>query len=135
MQEEWDKWCDAAELAAGTTERKLPLVGSLVRLLLVGSGGRSNTLIFRKVLIPLCETFYGTNGVIKEASSNTAASLLRGKTVHATNKLQGGASLRTVHLRLNEERGRAIGKMYGSMGANIIGEFSQLSVKLLHADA
>ena len=124
MQEAWERG-----------GRKLPFTGALVRLLLVGGGGCGKTLIFTQVLIPLFEAFYGPDGVMKEASSNKAARLLHGKTVHTANKLQGGASLRTVHLRLGEERSRVLGAIYGRTGAKIIDEFSQLSAKLLHADA
>ena len=49
---------------------------------------------------------------MKEASSNKAARLLHGKTVHTANKLQGGASLRTIHLLLNEKRGQVLGKNF-----------------------
>jgi hypothetical protein len=83
----------------------------------------------------LFETFYGKDGVVKEASSNKAARLLHGKTIHTANKLQGGASLRTVHLRLNDKRGQVLGAIYGRTGAKIIDEFSQTCAKLFHADA
>ena len=36
---------------------------------------------------------------MKESSSNKAARLLHGKTMHAANKLHGCSSLRTVRLR------------------------------------
>ena len=84
----------------------MPLVGTLVRLLLVGGGGCGKTRIFNMVLVPLLEAFYGPQGAMKEASSNKAARLLHGKTMHAANKLHGGSSLRTVHLRLKEERAK-----------------------------
>ena len=140
MQETWERGRDAAELASRSAspsneQRKLPLTGALVRLLLVGGGGCGKTRIFNKVLIPLFETFYGPDGVMKEASSNKAARLLGGKTVHTANKLQGGASLRTVHLRLGEKRSDVLGTVYGRTGAKIIDEFSQLAAKLFHADA
>ena len=140
MQEAWDKGREAAELASpnapqSNEERRLPFTGTLVRLLLVGGGGCGKTRIFTKVLIPLFETFYGEDGVVKEASSNKAARLLHGKTVHTANKLQGGSSLRTVHLRLSQERGQVLGRIYSNTGAKIIDEFSQLNAKLFHADA
>ena len=139
MQDAWDETADLATRGAATVQsnepRKLPLVGTLARLLLVGGGGCGKTRIFNKVLAPLLQTFYGPEGVMKEASSNKAARLLQGKTVHTANKLQGNCSLRTVHLRLNEKRGRVLGAIYGKTGAKIIDEFSQLSAKLFHADA
>ena len=48
--------------------------------------------IFNKVLVPLLVAFYGPQGVMKEASSNKVARLLRGKTMHTANKLQGSSS-------------------------------------------
>ena len=37
----------------------LPLVGTPVRLLLVGGGGCGKTRIFNVVLVPLLEAFFG----------------------------------------------------------------------------
>ena len=113
----------------------MPLVGTLVRLLLVGGGGCGNTRIFNRVLVPLLEAFYGSHGVLKEASSNKAARLLHGKTIHTANKLNGGSSLRTVHLRLNERRAKVLGNIYSKIGGKIIDEHSQINAKLFHADA
>ena len=113
----------------------MPLVGTLVRLLLVGGGGCGKTRIFNMVLVPLLEAFYGPQGVMKEASSNKAARLLRGKTMHAANKLHGCSSLRTVHLRLKEERAQALFGIYGKLGAKVIDELSQINAQLFHADA
>ena len=78
MQDAWDRSRDVAELAAGPggeerQSRKLPLVGTLVRLLVVGGGGCGKTLVFTKFLIPLLETRYGADGVMQEASSNKAS--------------------------------------------------------------
>ena len=41
------------------------------------------------VPVPLLEAFYGPQGVMKEASSNKAARLVHGKTIHAAHKLCG----------------------------------------------
>ena len=74
---------------------------------------------------------------MEEASSNKAAGLLqgRGKTIHSSNKLTASSSLRTVNLRLNEKKRKVFGVLYGNAGAKLIDEFSQVSGKLLHADA
>ena len=144
MQAAWEKALDAAELTSRNAAREarveearklLPLVGALVRLLLVGGGGCGKTRIFNKVLVPLLEEFYGPQSVMKEASSNKAARLLHGKTMHAANKLTGNSSLRTVHLRLDEQRAKVLGNISGKIGATIIDEHSQTSAKLFHADA
>ena len=105
----------------------MPLVGTLVRLLLVGGGGCGKTRIFNMVLVPLLEAFYGPQGVMKEASSNKAARLLHGKTMHAANKLHGCSSLRTVHLRLKEQRGKELESIYSKLGAKVIDELSQIN--------
>ena len=90
---------------------------------------------FNMVLNLLLEAFYGPQGVMREASSNKAARLLRGKTIHATNKLNGGSSLRAEHLRLSDKRAKALGNIYSKIGAKIIDEHSQINAELLHADA
>ena len=89
------------------------------------------------MLISLLTAFYGTDGVVKEASSNKASRLLqgRGKTIHAANKLTATSSLRTVNLRLSDKKSRVLGALYGKTGAKVIDEFSQISGSLLHADA
>ena len=74
----------------------------------------------------------GDRGVLTEASSNKAARLIQGKTLHAANKLQGTSSLRTVHLRITQKQQKALGRVYGELGAKILDEFSQTSAKLLH---
>ena len=127
MQAAWERAREAAELTArngggrGQAEEArlvMPFVGTLVRLLLVGGGGCGKTRIFNMVLVPLLEAFYGPQGVMKEASSNKAARLLHGKTMHAANKLHGGSSLRTVHLRVKEELVRKLQNLYSrSAGA------------------
>ena len=141
MEDAWEKLSGAAEPARGAVGGAagnppcLPKVGKLVRLVLVGGGGCGKTRIINKVLKPLLKTFYGDRGVLTEASSNKAARLIQGKTLHAANKLQGTSSLRTVHLRITVKQQKALGRVYGELGAKILDEFSQTSAKLLHADA
>ena len=141
LQETWDKSRLAREHATtinpSADSNKLPLVGALVRLLIVGGGGCGKTRIFNKVLIPLLTAFYGTEGVLKQASTNKAARLLQGcgKTIHVTNKLTVTSSLRAVNLRLNEKKQQLLGNIYGKAGAKLIDEFSPINAKLLHADA
>ena len=112
MQEAWEKTRGAEEPTMCTRDRpnQLPLVGTLVRLLLVGGGGCGKTRIFNKVLIPLLTAFYGTDGVVKEASSNKASRLLqgRGKTIHAAKKLTATSSLRAANLRLSDKKSRVL---------------------------
>ena len=64
----------------------LPLVGTFVRLLLAGGEGCGKTLILNRLIVPLFKAFYGSNGVMKEASSNKAVKLILGKTIHTGNK-------------------------------------------------
>ena len=67
---------------------------------------------------------------MKEASSNKAARLLHGKTTHAANKLNGGSTLGTVHLRLSEKRAKVLGNVYSKIGGKVIDEHSQINAKL-----
>ena len=130
--------CDTvdAELASQNEVRKMmPVVGTLVRLLFVGGGGCGKTRIFNRVLVPLLDAFYGPRVVMKEASSNKAARLLHGKTMHAANKLNGGSSMRTVHLRLSERRAKVLGNICSKIGGKIIDEHSQINAKVFHANA
>ena len=103
MQAAWEKSRDAER-----SQTMQALLGTRVRLLLVGGGGCGKTRIINKVLVPLLEAFYGSQGVLEEASSHKAARLLHGKTIHAANKFNGGSSLRTLHLRLNERRAKVL---------------------------
>jgi hypothetical protein len=143
MQAAWEKARGDAEhtlqsdaRARAEEPRKLmSLVGTLVRLLLVGGGGCGKTRIINKVLVPLLEAFYGSQSVMKEASSNKAARLLGGKTIHAANELNGGSSLRTVHLRFNERRAKVLGNIYCKIAGKVIDEHAQINAKLFHADA
>ena len=125
----------AMAVRAEEPRQLMPLVGTLVRLLLVGGGRCGKTRIINRVLVPLLEAFYGSQSVMKEASSNKAARLLHGKTIHATNKLNGGSSSRTVHLRLNEQRAKVLGNIYSKIGGKVIDEHSQISAKLFLAGA
>ena len=81
--------------------------------------------------------FYGTEVVLKQASTNKAARLLQGcgKTIHATNKLTATSSLRSVNIRLIEKKQKLLGNIYGKAGSKVIDEFSVIPSKLLHADA
>ena len=56
MQDAWDKMGAAAD-AVGRNERRLPKVGALVRLLIVGGGGCGKTRIINLVLTPLLQAF------------------------------------------------------------------------------
>ena len=66
------------------------------------------------------------------APSNKAARLIKGKTMHTACKLTGG-SLKMNKLRVNEERRKALARIYSDAGAEIIDEFSQSQAQLYHA--
>ena len=141
MQEAWEKLRGAEEPSdakfSDCVEHQkplLPLVGTLVRLLLVGGGGCGKTRIINMVLTPLLLCFYGKRGLLKQASSNKAARLIGGVTMHAANSLRGDSPLLTVYLRLNPDKQNIAQKRYGSLGAKLLDEFSQFNAKLWHAD-
>ena len=53
MQEAWEQ----RRFTTDNDSKQLPMVGCIVRLLIVGGGGCGKARIFNKVLIPLLETF------------------------------------------------------------------------------
>ena len=107
----------------------------LLRCLLVGGGGCGKTRIINRVLRPLFQAFFGEDAVQTQAPSNKAARQIHGKTMHAANKLQMDASLRTVHLRLTPSTRKTLERSATPLGAMILDEFSQCIGQMLHADA
>ena len=107
----------------------------LLRCLLVGGGGCGKTRIINRVLRPLFQAFFGEDAVQTQAPSNKAARQIHGKTMHAANKLQMDASLRTVHLRLTTSTRKTLERSATPLGAMILDEFSQCIGQMLHADA
>jgi hypothetical protein len=103
-------------------------------VLFVGGGGCGKSRVINLVLTPLCKTYYGSKGLMKEAQSNKAARGIGGITVHAANKLLGSSSLISVHLRPKAQQ-TAARKKCRRLGAKIFDECSQLHSKLWHADA
>jgi len=91
-------------------------------------------LVINGVLAPLFASYYGKRGVVKIASSNKAARLLGGTTVHTANGLLASASLRTSQLRLTKTTRPKLEKLLLPCGAKIVDEFSQLQAAFFHAD-
>ena len=142
MQQAWEKHHGAEEPQMQTLAQQvqqqmplLPLVGMLVRFLLVGGGGCGKSRIINHVVSPLPRCFYGSRGLLLEASSNKAARLIGGVTIHAANSLRGNSSLMTVHLRLSPNKQKIAERRYKCLGGKVFDEFSHNNCKLWHADA
>ena len=135
MQTAWDTQREREPLIYESSLKSLlPLDQHLLSLLLVGGGGCGKTLIINGVLSPLFTAFYGQKGLLKVASSNKAARLLGGRTIHTANGLLATSSLRTSQLRLTKSARPKLEKLLIPCGAKIIDEFSQLQATLFHAD-
>ena len=106
---------------------------SLVRVIYVGSGGCGKSRLINSVFTPLLQTYFGMNGLLKQAPSNKAARLIGGRTLHVTNALRPAQSLRTAALK---PQGSALKKMQIltiPAGAQLVDEWSQLQASILHA--
>ena len=130
MQQKWEEHRGTEEsmlTLAKSVENQLallPLVGVLVRLLLVGGGGCGKSRIINRVVSPLLRCFYGSRGLLLEASSNKAARLIGGVTIHAANSLRGNSSLMTVHLRLSPNKQKVAERRYACLDGKVFDEFS-----------
>ena len=107
----------------------------LLTLIIEGGGGCGKTMVLTELIIPLLETFFGADGVIKEAPSNKAARLIGGRTVHSGIGLSAESSLRTAALGLNAQARRKLEVTLIRAGARLFDEWSQLGATLNHAAA
>jgi hypothetical protein len=131
MQDAWDLRDDATPVPPGMP--LLPLDKPLFRGVLFGGGGCGKTLVLMKVLRPLFLAFFGPRGCLQLASSNKAAHLVGGRTLHTAAGLRADSSLRTSALATP-----ALEKMQRLLvpvGAVMLDEFSQTQAQLLHAMA
>ncbi len=120
--------------------RDLPRHGAIARVATFGGGGCGKSRIINEVLTPLSVAFYKAKGLLKSAPSNKASRVISkyvpAKTVHASNKLQGNTSLRTVNLRVpHGDRRKGLERLFEPLGVQLIDEVPMVAAKLLHADA
>ena len=107
------------------------------RAVWLGGGGVGKTHTLIKVVQPLAETYFGSDGDYASAQSNHAAQNLgsRGRTLHAANGLLMTDSLQTARLRLNSRTQKKMDHLVGNLGVDAIDELGAVAADLLHADA
>ena len=75
----------------------------LMSILTDGGGGCGKTTLAVEIILPLLETYYHPEGVLRRAPSNKPASSIGGRTMHSGQGLTPENSMRTVNLRLNAQ--------------------------------
>lgn len=111
---------------------KLPTIGNLVRLAILGGGGCGKSTLLMKIFTPLFQAFF--DKIVRGAPSNKAARAISGRTIHALAGLLGSDSLRTFALRIKSDAERKkLQATFARAGALMLDEFSQLPAGLLHA--
>ena len=98
MQQIWDaaiqKGC-VADVCSPHTLASLCREFGMRQILLHGPGGSGKTYSLTEVVIKVARFFFGADGILPVAASNSAARLLGGKTMHAAAKLTRKQSLAT----------------------------------------
>ena len=78
------------------------------RLFLHGPGGSGKTFCMTEVVMPVVKQFFGPLAVKAIAAANSAARLLKGKTMHAAGKLTRSQSLSAKKLKPNSRALKAL---------------------------
>ena len=100
-----------------------------------GGGGCGKTTLAVEIILPLLETYYHPEGVLRRAPSNKPARLIRGRTMHSGQGPTPENSMRTAALALNAQSRQKLGLTHAEAGALYIDESSQLQGELNHAAA
>ena len=87
------------------------------------------------MLLPLLETFFHPEGVLRRAPSNKPARLIGGRTMHSGYGLTPESSMRTHALALNAQTAQKLAVTHVDAGAMYCDEYSQLQGELNHAGA
>ena len=82
----------------------------LTRVLLHGPGGSGKTYCLTEVVIPVVRAFCGERGVKAIASTNAAARMLLGQTMHAAGKMTRQQSLKAKDLTPKARARKALEK-------------------------
>ena len=98
-----------------------------------GGGGCGKTTLAVEVILPLLETYYRPEGVLRRAPSNKPARLIGGRTMHSGQGLTPENSMRTAALALNAQSQHKLAVTHADAGALYIDEASQLQAELNHA--
>ena len=107
----------------------------LMTIIMDGGGGCGKTTLSTEILLPLLETFFHPEGVLRRAPSNKPARLIGGRTMHAGQGLTPESSMRTHALALNTQTRQKLAITHVDAGALYVDEYSQLQGELNHAGA
>ena len=101
------------------------------KLFLHGPGGSGKTYSLTEVVMKVVAAFFGKRGVLAIAASNSAARLLRGKTMHAAGKLTRKQSLKARYLKPNSRAKKALQREWECLVLLLGDEVSMASPPLL----
>ena len=104
-------------------------------ILMDGGGGCGKTTLAVEIILPLLETYYHPEGVLRRAPSNKPARLIGGRTMYSGQGLTPENSMRTAALALNAQSRQKLSLTHADAGALYIDESSQLQGELNHAAA
>ena len=104
-------------------------------ILMDGGGGCGKTTLAVEIILPLLETCYRLEGVLRRAPSNKAARLIGGRAMHSGQGLTPENSMRTAALALNVQSRQKLGITHADAAALYIDESSQLEGELNHASS
>jgi hypothetical protein len=107
----------------------------LMTMIMDGGGGCGKTTLSTDILLPLLETFFHPEGVLRRAPSNKPARLIGGRTMHSGQGLTPESSMRTHALALNVQTRQKLAITHVDAGALYVDEYSQLQGELNHAGA
>jgi hypothetical protein len=107
----------------------------LMTMIMDGGGGCGKTTLSTEILLPLLETFFHPEGVLRRAPSNKPARLIGGRTMHSGQGLTPESSMRTHALALNAQTRQKLAITHVDAGALFVDEYSQLQGELNHAGA
>jgi len=88
------------------------------RLFLHGPGGSGKTFCMTEVVLPVVKAFCGERGVKALAATNSAARLIKGKTMHAASKLTRKQSLSAKALKPNSTAMVALQSEWGKYASD-----------------
>jgi hypothetical protein len=96
----------------------------LMTILMDGGGGCGKTTLAVEIILPLLETYYHPEGVLRRAPSNKPARLIGGRTMHSGQGLTPENSMRTAALALNAQSRQKLSLTHADAGALYIDELA-----------
>lgn len=105
----------------------------LMTIITDGGGGCGKTTLAVEIILPLLETYFHPEGVLRRAPSNKPARLINGRTMHSGQGMTPDNSLRTAALALNAQSAQKLSMTHADAGVLYIDESSQLPAELNHA--